>query len=138
MERRSISITQFDRKRLSELMAVADEFNYRDRTDLKRLAEELEHGTLVDSRDVAPSVVTMNSRVLLRDLETGETSEYTLVFPKDADIEGGKISVMSPIGTAILGFSVGDTIEWTVPAGTRRIRIEAVPYQPEAAGDYHL
>ncbi len=138
MERRSISITQFDRKRLSELMAVADEFNYRDRTDLKRLAEELEHGTLVDSRDVSPTVVTMNSRVLLRDLETGETSEYTLVFPKDADIESGRISVMSPLGTAILGSSVGDTIEWAVPAGTRRIRIEAVPYQPEAAGDYHL
>lgn len=138
MERRSISITQFDRKRLAELMAVADEFNYRDRTDLKRLAEELEHGTLVDPKDVAPTVVTMNSRVLLRDLETGETSEYTLVFPKDADIESGRISVMSPIGTAILGYSVGDAIEWTVPAGTRRIRIEAVPYQPEAAGDYHL
>ncbi len=72
------------------------------------------------------------------EMRRGETSEYTLVFPKDADIESGRISVMSPIGTAILGYSVGDAIEWTVPAGTRRIRIEAVPYQPEAAGDYHL
>ena len=138
MEHRSISITQFDRNRLAELLAVADEFNYRDRADLKRLAGELEHGTLVDSKDVAPTVVTMNSRVQLCDLDTGEVSEYTLVFPKDADIENGKISVMSPIGTAILGYSVGDTIEWAVPAGRRRIRIDAIPYQPEAAGDYHL
>ena len=138
MQQRSISITQFDRKRLDELLAVAEEFNYRDRSDLKRLAEELNHGRLVDSRDVSPTVVTMNSRVRLRDLDTNEVMEYTLVFPKDAAIERGRISVISPIGTAILGYSFGDTIEWTVPAGKRRITIEALLYQPEAAGDYHL
>ena len=138
MQQRSISITQFDRERLEELLAVADEFNYRDRTDLERLAEELRRGQLVGSQEVAPTVVTMNSRVALRDLDTDEAIEYTLVFPKDSDIDTCRISVISPIGTAILGYSVGDTIEWTVPAGKRRIKIEALPYQPEAAGDYHL
>jgi len=138
MQDRSVSITQFDLKRLEELLAVAGEFNYRDRKDLKRLLEELRRGELVDSREVASTVVTMNSRVRLRDLDTDEQMEYTLVFPKDSDIETGRISVMSPIGTAILGYSVGDTIEWTVPAGKRRIKVEALPYQPEAAEDYHL
>lgn len=138
MQKRAISITQFDHQRLSELLAVADEFNYRDRPDLKRLSQEMERGELTDSHNVAPTVVTMNSRVQLRDLDSDERMEYTLVFPKDADIGSGKISVMSPVGTAILGYSVGDTIEWAVPDGKRRIQIEAVPYQPEAAGDYHL
>jgi len=138
MQKRTISITKFDHKRLDELLAVADEFNYRDRPDLKRLAEELKHGHLVVSKDIAPTVVTMNSRVCLRDLDSDEVIEYTLVFPKDANVTEGKISVMSPIGTAILGYSVGSTIEWDVPGGKRCIKIESLPYQPEAAGDYHL
>jgi len=138
MQQRSISITQFDRERLEELLAVANEFNYRDRGDLKRLAEELHRGQPVGSHEVAATVVTMNSRVRLHDLDTDEVTEYTLVFPKDSNVAAGKISVLSPIGTAILGYSVGDTIEWAVPAGKRRIKIEALPYQPEAAGDYHL
>jgi len=138
MQQRSISITQFDRERLDELLAVAGEFNYRDWGDLNRLAEELRRGQIVGSQTVAPTVVTMNSRVRLRDLDTDEVMQYTLLFPKDSDIETDRISVISPIGTAILGYSVGDTIEWTVPAGKRRIKIEALLYQPEAAGNYHL
>ena len=83
-------------------------------------------------------VVTMNSRVQLVDLDTGEAMTYTLVFPDDADLRQGKISVLAPIGTAMLGYRVGDTFEWRVPAGLRRLKIEAILYQPEAAGDYHL
>ena len=60
------------------------------------------------------------------------------VFPKEADIDRGRLSVISPVGTAILGYTEGDTIEWKVPSGKRRIKIEKVLYQPEAAGDYHL
>ena len=138
MQKRTISITHFDLERLEELLDVADEFSYRDRSDLENLAEELRRGKLVDSRDVPPNVVTMNSRVRMHDLDSGEEMEYTLVFPKNADVEAGKISVISPLGTAILGYAVGDTVEYEVPAGKRRIRIAAVPYQPEAAGDFHL
>lgn len=138
MSNRDISITNQDRKRLEELLEVAREFNYRDRGDLRSLAEELRRGRAVDSRDIPPTVVTMNSRVALLDVGTGEKMEYTLVFPQEADIDSGRISVLSPIGTAVLGYSVGDEIEWNVPGGTRRIRIVAVPYQPEAAGHDHL
>ncbi len=138
MAKRVISITEFDRQRLEELLAVAGDFEYRNRGDLKGFAEELERGKLVDSKEVEPTVVTMNTRVRLRDLEADEVMDYTLVFPRDADIEKGAISVMSPIGTAILGYSEGDIIEWEVPDGKRRIKIEKILYQPEASGDYHL
>jgi regulator of nucleoside diphosphate kinase len=60
------------------------------------------------------------------------------VFPSDADIEANKISILAPIGTAILGYRAGDLVEWPVPAGMKRLRIEAVLYQPEAAGQYDL
>jgi regulator of nucleoside diphosphate kinase len=71
-------------------------------------------------------------------MSKGEEQVYTLVFPRDADTATGKISVLAPIGTAILGYRVGDMIEWQVPAGKRKLKIEEVIYQPEAAGDYHL
>ncbi|HYJ07251.1 MAG TPA: GreA/GreB family elongation factor, partial [Chthoniobacterales bacterium] len=76
---------------------------------------------------------TMNSRAELLDLETGERMEFTLVFPMDANIEAGKISVLAPLGTAMLGSRVGDEFEWIVPYGLRRLKVVAVRFQPEAA-----
>ena len=75
----------------------------------------------------------MNSRVRLKNLTTGKEMTYTLVFPKDADLTAGRISVLAPIGTAILGYRAGDVIAWSVPGGKRKFRIEEVLYQPEAA-----
>jgi regulator of nucleoside diphosphate kinase len=63
---------------------------------------------------------------------------FTLVFPDHADISAGKISVFAPIGTAMLGYRVGDVIEWAVPEGRRRLKVTEVLYQPEASGNYHL
>ncbi len=137
MKNRKISITTFDFDRLKELLAVANDFD-RTRSDLKALAAELDSGHLVDSKDVAATVITMNTRFKIRDLETNEEAEYTLVFPADADFEAGLISVLSPVGTALLGYSEGETVEWPVPAGKRRMKIEKILYQPEAAGDFHL
>lgn len=138
MKRRTIYITEFDKRRLEELIAVAGAFGPGDRKDLESLAQELDRATIVSSKDVPPDVVTMNSKVVLRDLNTSEKMTYVLSFPKDADIDTGRISVLAPVGTSILGYAKGDDIEWTVPSGTRRLRIEEVLYQPEAAGDFHL
>jgi regulator of nucleoside diphosphate kinase len=80
----------------------------------------------------------MNSRVRLKDLETNEEKVYTLVFPSEANLEQQKISILAPIGTAILGYRVGDTVEWRVPGGIRKLRLEEILYQPEAAGQYSL
>ena len=138
MKERTIYITRFDLKRLEDLLAAAREFSFRDRGDLEELEAELQKGKLVDPEEVPSNVVTMNSQVQLVDVDDNQVMIFTLVFPKDADIDAGKLSVLSPIGTAILGYAEGDVIEWHVPARTRRIKIEKVLYQPEAAEDYHL
>jgi Transcription elongation factor, GreA/GreB, C-term len=79
--------------------------------------------------------VTMHSRVLVRDLNSGIESSYTPVFPQDADIAQSKISILVPIATVLLGYRGGDEIEWPTPGGRRRLKIVKVLYQPEAAGD---
>ena len=106
--------------------------------DLKSLEAELQRAKIVESRDVPKNVVTMNTRLRFVDLDDRSETEVTLVFPNDANISEGKMSVFSPIGTALLGYAKGDVIEWTVPSGTRRIQITDILYQPEAAGDLHL
>lgn len=138
MASRNLYITNFDKTRLEELISVAKEFGGYDRNDLRALAAELEKAEAVAPKDVPADVVTMNSKVVLRDLDTSEEMIYTLVFPRDADIDAGAMSVLAPMGTAILGYAKGDVLELPAPGGERRIRIEEIAYQPEAAGDYHL
>ena len=138
MKEREIHITNFDYQRLKELLKVAKEFKYQDRNDLKKLENELARAMIVDSRDVPPNVVTMNCKVELLDLDKNKKMTYILVFPSEADISQGKISILAPIGTAILGYRIGDTVIWQVPAGQRRIKIQRILYQPEASGDYDL
>ena len=80
----------------------------------------------------------MNSRVALVDPQSGQEHRYSLVFPADANAAEGRISVLAPLGTALLGASRGQTVEWSAGGNLRRLRIEEILYQPEAAGDYHL
>ena len=135
MEHRDIYITQYDLTRLKDLLDVGIRAA-RDRPLLETLQGELDRAHIVEPSAVPPDVVTMNSRVRLIDVETKEEHVYTIVFPSEAKLEERKISILAPIGTALLGYRVGDTVEWPVPAGVRRLRIDALLYQPEAAGDY--
>ena len=134
METRVIYITEADMKRLRPLI----EGMKNSRDDLRGLQAELEHARVVTPADVPSDVITMNSKARLRDLDTGEEMIFTLVFPGNSSIEHDRISVVAPIGTAMLGHRVGDEFEWEVPAGSVRLRVEEVLYQPEAAGDFHL
>lgn len=136
MEQRQVFMTAFDKKRLDELIEVAREFGEHARKDLDDLAAELARVKVLEPEQVPADVVTMNSKVVLQDLDTAKEVTYTLVFPREADFKSGAISVLAPVGTAILGFKVGSIVEWPVPAGKRRIRIEKILYQPEAAGRY--
>ncbi len=133
-----IYITEFDMKRLSDLIDLARRAESYSKDTLNKLSEELDRGQLVAPQDVPKDVITMNSRVCLTDLDTGEDTTYTLVFPEDADINQGKISVLAPIGTAMFGYRIGDTITWEVPDGVINLRVKEILYQPEASGDYHL
>lgn len=133
-EQRTIYITQADMKRLQSLI----ESMKSSREDLKALRSELEHAHVVPQSEIPQDVVTMNSKATILDLGSGETMTYTLVFPSQANVDDGKISVLAPIGTAMLGHRVGEEFEWDVPAGMVRLRVEEVLYQPEAAGHFNL
>ena len=138
MKKRRLYITAFDRKRLMKLIEDNVNYNNPDKNYLKELEKELNQGKIVEPKDIPKDVITMNSMVRLKDLDSGEEMTYTLVFPNMADISNNKISILAPIGTALIGYRVGDIIEWEVPAGLRRLKVEELLYQPEAAGDYHL
>lgn len=99
------------------------------------LREELQRATVVAPEQMPSTIVTMNSEVVLRDIESDEQMTLSLVYPDDADLAAGALSVLAPVGTAILGASEGTVVEWPVPSGTTRIAIEKVLHQPEASGD---
>lgn len=138
MEERTIYVTEFDLKRLSSLLNRAQSWSKKDKDYLTKLEQELEWAQVVSPQDIPGDVVTMNSQARIRDMDSNEEMTFTLVFPAEADYERGRLSVIAPVGTALLGYRAGETVEWEVPGGVRRLKIEQVLYQPEAAGDYHL
>jgi regulator of nucleoside diphosphate kinase len=131
---RTIYMTAEDRQRLEKMLEQPTATH--DREDVRELIVEISRATVVPAAQIPADVITMNSRARLLDRDQGEIFDYTLVYPADADFGQSKISVLAPIGAAMLGYRVGDEIEWPVPAGVRRLRVEEVLYQPEAAGDF--
>lgn len=102
------------------------------------LEAELDRADVVEPQEIPPTVVTMNSTVKFRVHSSQEEFQLTLVYPKDVDQSGGTISVLAPVGSALLGLSQGDEIEWPKPGGgTIQVRIEEILYQPERAGEFH-
>lgn len=136
MRKRTIYITAQDMEQLRKLL---DDEKIRSGMDngrgehLKGLQAEMNRSKCISDHNVPRDVITMHSTARLIDLDTGEEFIYTLVFPHEADIEQGKISVLAPIGTAMLGYREGAVFEWPVPDGMRRMQIKDVLYQPEAA-----
>ena len=95
------------------------------------LAEELDRAIVVPSDRIPKDVVTMNSRLIYSDESTGSTREVELVFPDDADSTSGRVSVLAPVGCALLGLSAGQAIDWNLPNGSvHRLRVERVLFQP--------
>jgi regulator of nucleoside diphosphate kinase len=134
---RHIVVTDLDRRRLGTLISdPATNFDLLHRRYVDDLEYELERAETVEATDVPDNVVTMNSTVRLSDLDSGDTETYTLVYPEEANVIDNRISILAPVGTAILGFRVGDVIRWPVPDGEVRLKVEEILYQPERAGDY--
>lgn len=138
VQNRQIVITEFDLQRLQDLIEEMLEQPSRDNRYLDELNEELLRADVVAPQEIPPQIVTMNSKVRLQDLDSKAELEYTLVFPGDANLEQGRISVLAPVGMAMIGYRVGDTITWKVPAGIKRLKVKKILYQPEAAGDFSL
>lgn len=131
MARKQIIITKRDHQRLSGLFTSTFVDAFRDKTYLKALRGELGIARIVDPSEVPSDVITMNSTVRLMDMKTKEVETFTLVYPDDANIAEGKLSILAPLGTAILGCRVGEKIRWKVPNGVGQWRIEELVFQPE-------
>ncbi len=131
---RQIIITEKDRVRLEEIVSdiLLTEVDGVDH--VRALDAEMRRARVVPSGKVPSDVITMNSKVVLS-FDGGEDEEYTLVYPDEANLAENKLSVLSPVGTAILGYRAGDVVNWEVPEGNVTIAIKSVVYQPEAAGD---
>lgn len=132
----TIYITKTDNERLGHLIRqVRDSYDAANQGYINRLEEELEYAEVVPSEQIPPDVVTMRSRVELTDLDTNEKMVYSIVFPTEANSDEGKISILAPIATAVLGYRRGDEVEFQAPARLRRLKINDILYQPESAGD---
>lgn len=137
--KRTIYITEFDLNRLNKLIEILEEEPAgRNTRYIEELDNELRRAKVIAPKSIPRDVITMNSKVRLTDLDSGTEMICQLVFPGDADIKQNKISILAPVGTALIGFRVGDIVEWEAPAGVKKMRVEEIVYQPEAAGDFHL
>ncbi|MET0340741.1 MAG: nucleoside diphosphate kinase regulator [Polyangiales bacterium] len=131
-----IIITETDSDRLTRLLDVLPDAQ---RAAVADLESELARAHVVPPRAVPRDVVTMNSRVVFEDAESGKRTEARLVYPHDSKLDAGAVSVLAPVGSALLGMRTGQWIDWRMPSGRlKRYRVLDVPYQPEAAGDFHL
>lgn len=137
MKNSPLIISDADCRRLASLIDSERMKHSVGEEQLLALAAELRRASVVPADEVPPDVVTMNSVVRLHDLDSDEVMEYQLVYPMYADMTLNRISVLAPVGTAILGYRVGDVIEWPVPSGLRRLRVEEVVSQPERAVVLH-
>ncbi|MGH8213582.1 MAG: nucleoside diphosphate kinase regulator [Rhodanobacteraceae bacterium] len=130
----SITISSIDLQRLE---AMLESQHYRDQPGAAALQKELERARVVEPKDLPHDVVSMNSIAECVEEGSGRAHELTLVYPRDADAAQSRVSVLAPVGMALLGMRVGQSIDWPAPAGMLRLRVTAIRYQPEAAGEYH-
>lgn len=132
-------ITDVDRERLKHLIQRVRDAN--DRTsnnEIMGLEDDLEFADVVQPQEIPADIVTMRSKIKLTDLDSGETSTYTIVFPTEADSDNGRISILAPLAAAVLGRRIGEIIEFKAPSRQKRVQIKEMLYQPEASGDFSL
>jgi regulator of nucleoside diphosphate kinase len=132
-DQRPIVVTRTDHERLRLLLETSRARRRWEEVHLLALAEELENAEVVEADAVPEDVVTMRSRVRVLDMVSRQAATYTICYPIEANLESGRLSVLAPIGTALLGYREGDVVERPVPGGVRVLRIERILHQPEAA-----
>ena len=134
MKSRSIIVTDADMDRLSRLVRALKHSLFRDQLQLESLDKTLEFAEVISSKRIPRDVIRMNSRIRVLDLDTRKKEPYTLVFPEHADVSTSRISVLAPVGTALLGRRKRDIIDVKVPGGIRRLRVVHVLYRTDIAG----
>lgn len=133
MKSDTILLTEKDYLRLKNTLSA------RDIQDFEDLDLELERAKIISETEVPPDLVTMNTKLRYKNLSDSREQTITIVFPADANTEEQKVSVLAPIGSALIGLRQGQAINWMFPGGkTRRLEVIEVLYQPEAQGDWEL
>jgi regulator of nucleoside diphosphate kinase len=136
MSERRIYMTDMDYKRLSGILRALKTSVTGKGPQIDAFAADVNNAVVVSPEDIPSNVVTMNSTVRFIDLSSGEEKTCTIVFPADADIEKGRVSVFAPIGSALMGETVGNVVSCLTPRGEVNLKICEVVYQPEASGVY--
>ena len=131
-------LNRLDYSRIQKCINDAKQFKSINASEAESLKVELNSAKIVEPQEIPSDVVTMNSIVKISFLNSDVQTEFQIVYPDKANLKLKKISIFSPIATALIGYKVADEIEWIVPAGLTKIRIDEIIYQPEAAGNYDL
>ncbi|HSA05084.1 MAG TPA: GreA/GreB family elongation factor [Tenuifilaceae bacterium] len=131
----TLTVTEVDYMRLTNLIQTLRGNKSVDKIYLDYLELELQKASKVDSKLITPDFVTMNSIVHISFLGTNKTMELRLAYPRNANFSEGSISILSPLGCALLGYKSGDVVSFKVPKGEQQVKIEKVIYQPEANGE---
>lgn len=130
-----LTLSRLDVERIETLLENTPGGN----ANVEALGEELLRANIVEPKDMPPDVVSMHSTVLLRNETSGDEREITLVYPNEAGGDGSKVSILAPVGSALLGLRVGDSIDWPMPGGhSAQLHVLSIHFQPEAAGQFHL
>jgi len=132
MNHTPIYLSRYDYAKLRILLSTAL-YSSANNAALQKLREELDRAAVIDPAAIPADVVTMDSAVEFEDLETGEVEEYTITFPERADVDAGRMSILAPIGTALIGCRVGHIVKWSTPGGIRRLKIRRVTTASTAA-----
>ncbi len=135
---RGLIVNRLDYGRIKKYIEQARQLRSINAAESEKLLTELENAQVMDPKDIPSDVVTMNSIVKVSFLNNNKEVQFQIVYPDQAKFKEQKISIFSPIATALIGYQVGDEIEWVVPGGLTKLRIDEIIYQPEAAGDYQL
>ncbi|MBK6732225.1 MAG: nucleoside diphosphate kinase regulator [Bacteroidetes bacterium] len=135
---KNIIINRLDYARITKCIKDAKNFRSINNKEAELLLQELKSAKIVEPEAIPSNVVTMNSIVKISFTNTKKHIQFQIVYPDQSNIKENKISIFSPIATALIGYKVNDEIEWIVPAGLTKIKIEEIIYQPEATGDYDL
>jgi len=135
----ALLVSEFDQQRLQALIAAClEKADAAEQRVVEPLATVLDRATIVQAGEIPEDVVTMNSIVRLRDLDSGKARVYALTFPADSNETEGRMSILDPLGAAMLGSRVGGVVEPALAAGPKRFRVETLIYQPERTGHYSL
>lgn len=133
-----ILLTKLDHTRIKKSIKTALSERTITQKEVDGLLHEINSAQLVESYEIPADIVTMNSIVKLQFLELTKEIQIQIVYPEDADSANNKISIFSPIATALIGYKTGDEIEWFVPAGLTKMKIMKIIYQPEKVGEFQF